>query len=69
MRKVKNDIPLQSTGGVVSVLTGLRAERSGVRMPEGYGTLLSFKSSKHALGPTQRDDNRSPSSRTEVRNE
>lgn len=79
MRKVKNEILLQSGEGVVSVLTGLRAERSGVRIPEGYAILLSSKSSRHALRPTQarsrgarrpgRDDNHSPSSRAEVKNE
>lgn len=89
MRNVKNEILLQSRDGVVSVLTGLGAERSGVRIPEGYGILLSFRSSRHALGPTQLvpgrgergrgegeggrrpgcDDNHSPSSRAEVKNE
>jgi len=76
MRKVKTEILLPSGDGVVSVLTGPRAERSGARIPEGYGILLSFKSSRHALGPTPlvpeggggRDDNQSPSSRAEVKN-
>jgi len=50
---MKTEILLQSGDGVVSVLTGPCAERSGVRKPEGYGILLSFKSSRHALGSNQ----------------
>jgi hypothetical protein len=41
---------------VYLIATRLRAERSGVRIPEGQEILLYSKASRRVLGPTQPPD-------------